>query len=92
MDLALNNLKRLICHKTQTTKPNQTKPKGVIPIGFKKKYLTEIHVIGMVSSMKWNINLCRFLNAKAIIREGQMGCLEYKDFLHLLTVLVQKWT
>ena len=25
MDLALNNLERLICHKTQQTKPNQTK-------------------------------------------------------------------
>ena len=25
-DLALNNLQRLICHKTQTTKPSQTKP------------------------------------------------------------------
>ena len=24
MDLALNNLQRLICHKTKTTKPNQT--------------------------------------------------------------------
>ena len=28
MDLALNNLQRLICHKTPQTKPNQTKPKG----------------------------------------------------------------
>ena len=26
MDLALNNLQRLICHKTHQTKPNQTKP------------------------------------------------------------------
>ena len=26
MDLALNNLQRLICHKTNQTKPNQTKP------------------------------------------------------------------
>ena len=26
MDFALNNLQRLICHKTQQTKPNQTKP------------------------------------------------------------------
>ena len=25
MDLALNNLQRLICHKTQQTKTNQTK-------------------------------------------------------------------
>ena len=25
MDLALNNLQRLICHKTKQTKPNQTK-------------------------------------------------------------------
>ena len=25
MDLALNNLQRLICHKPQQTKPNQTK-------------------------------------------------------------------
>ena len=25
MDLALNNLQRLVCHKTQQTKPNQTK-------------------------------------------------------------------
>ena len=24
MDLALNNLQRLICHKTHQTKPNQT--------------------------------------------------------------------
>ena len=24
MDLALNNLQRVICHKTQQTKPNQT--------------------------------------------------------------------
>ena len=24
MDLALNNLQRLICHKTQKNKPNQT--------------------------------------------------------------------
>ena len=27
MDLALNNLQRLICHKPQETKPNQTKQK-----------------------------------------------------------------
>ena len=26
MDLALNNLQRLKCHKIQTTKPNQNKP------------------------------------------------------------------
>ena len=26
VDLALNNLQRLICHKPQQTKPNQTKP------------------------------------------------------------------
>ena len=26
MDLALNNLQKLICHKTQETKPNLTKP------------------------------------------------------------------
>ena len=26
MDLALNNLQRLICHKTQQTKPNQKYP------------------------------------------------------------------
>ena len=25
MDLALNNLQRLICHKTKQTKPNQTR-------------------------------------------------------------------
>ena len=25
MDLVLNNLQRLICHKTQQTKPNQTR-------------------------------------------------------------------
>ena len=25
MDMALNNLQRLICHTTQQTKPNQTK-------------------------------------------------------------------
>ena len=30
MDLTLNNLQRLICHKTQQTKPNQTSknPRG----------------------------------------------------------------
>ena len=27
MDLALNNRQKLICHKTQQTKPNQTKKK-----------------------------------------------------------------
>ena len=26
MDLALDNLQRLVCHKTHQTKPNQTKP------------------------------------------------------------------
>ena len=26
MDLALNNPQRLICHETQTTEPNQSKP------------------------------------------------------------------
>ena len=31
MDLALNNLQKLICHKTQQTKPNQTKPKIIHP-------------------------------------------------------------
>ena len=33
MDLALNNLQRLICHKTQQTKPtkpNQTKPRAKV--------------------------------------------------------------
>ena len=28
MDLALNNLQRLICHKTQTTKQSNQKVKG----------------------------------------------------------------
>ena len=28
MDLALNNLQRLICHKTKQTKPNQFTTKG----------------------------------------------------------------
>ena len=34
MDLALNNLQRLICHKTKQTKPKQTKPD-------KKNFLNE---------------------------------------------------
>ena len=29
MDLALNNLQRLICHKIQQTKPNSTKNKNL---------------------------------------------------------------
>ena len=31
MDLALNNLQRLICHKTQQTKPNLFNPNNSIP-------------------------------------------------------------
>ena len=38
MDLALNNLQRLICHKTQQTKPNQTKPK--LPSEMKIGYIS----------------------------------------------------
>ena len=30
MDLALNNLQRLICHKTHQTKPNQTNIEQVL--------------------------------------------------------------
>ena len=30
MDLVLNNLQRLICHKTQQTIPNQTKPGTIV--------------------------------------------------------------
>ena len=33
MDLALNNLQRLICHKTQQTKPNPTIGELIIVIG-----------------------------------------------------------
>ena len=32
MDLALNNLQGLICHKIQQTKPNQTKPSLPVPL------------------------------------------------------------
>ena len=37
MDLALNNLQRLICHKTNQIKPNQTKPLTNIISSYKKK-------------------------------------------------------
>ena len=33
MDLALNNLQRLICHKTQQTKPNRAYVNKFLPIG-----------------------------------------------------------
>ena len=39
MDLALNNLQRLICHKTQQTKPNQTKPNQNIIIFIHNLYI-----------------------------------------------------
>ena len=38
MDLALNNLQRLICHKTQQTKPNQTKSMVLGKIFFNNQY------------------------------------------------------
>ena len=34
MDLALNNLQRLICHKTQQTKPNRISSSPIIPTHF----------------------------------------------------------
>ena len=38
MDLALNNLQRLICHKTKQTKPNQTSEKPSANADLKNSY------------------------------------------------------
>ena len=34
MDLALNNIQRLICHKTQTNKPGEEVPVTVPSVGY----------------------------------------------------------
>ena len=39
MDLALNNLQRLICHKTQQTKPNLTEGNLYLKFATKTKIL-----------------------------------------------------
>ncbi len=51
MDLALNNLQRLICHKTQTTNQptNQSKNYKVKIIIIKNSILTIDRVIGLMS-------------------------------------------
>ena len=59
MDLALNNLQRLICHKTQQTKPNQTKQNKetlIIQIGEMFSVKIDIHrFIHFDCSLVWYI-------------------------------------
>ncbi len=53
MDLALNNLQGLICHKTQQTKPNQ----------LERNYETSML---MFVCVLWHISLCRLFNDKSM--------------------------
>ena len=45
MDLALNNLQRLICHRTKQTKPNQTNAVGLCCFRYERVYefLVSVH-------------------------------------------------
>ena len=42
MDLALNKLQRLVCHKTHQTKPNQTKPEMLELCGMRNSPLLSL--------------------------------------------------
>ena len=53
MDLALNNLQRLICHKTQQTKPNQTYTHTHTIYIYIYKYIIQIWII------QWKKNALR---------------------------------
>ena len=57
MDLALNNLQRLICHKTHQTKPNQIK------IIFKQIYMTHTSVINSSQFVTWSWDNKQVLNS-----------------------------
>ena len=59
MDLALNNLKRLICHKNQQTKLNQTINYSLLNISNPKPFLSEL-----ISMEKMN-NLIKRIRWKA---------------------------
>ena len=45
MDLALNNLQRLICHKIQQTEPNQTITLKFLFVFLEIKFLTILQII-----------------------------------------------
>ena len=69
MDLALNNLQRLIYHKTHQTKPNQTKPlfrQSKFSISFfiiknpKQRKTTETKVNYGKTAPNYNIINCKF--------------------------------
>ena len=79
MDLALNNLQRLMRHKTQPNKTNQTKPSPAARMkevfGPQGRLCWKIIFIWFVCwfvclfvclFVLWHINLCRLFNAKSI--------------------------
>ena len=66
MDLALNNLQRLICHKTQQTKPNLIGAFSTITKGLLKG-LEDMEVGGPVE----NIQMTALLRTARILRRVQ---------------------
>ena len=50
MDLALNNLQKLICLKTQTIKPNQIEHSHVVPMA---QFLRTVKVSGILIQHKY---------------------------------------
>ena len=49
MDLALNNLQRLICHKTQQTKPNQTRGRPPVNSDVKNAEMSKTIIVIIMS-------------------------------------------
>ena len=60
MDLLLNNLQRLICHKTQTT--NFAKDKSVetrVAILFSVVRRKKVHILSNKAGIRFGIGICR---------------------------------
>ena len=75
MDLALNNLQRLICHKTKQTKPNQTRLFSVIcrifVVGRGSYFSAEMQLVYFITSANWAVSKSKILNIYVYERERE---------------------
>ena len=77
MDLALNNLQRLICHKTQPTNHRECLPRPELlwscDISTANKYMFNLpHTLVRYLGASWHIDLLGLFNAKSILLEEQL--------------------
>ena len=90
MDLALNNLQRLICHKTQQTKPNHQKVVLDSALLNTQRYMVRIK--GKVGqSREWSSTL-PIHHGEVAIEKGSFRSPSTKGRqLYFNTVLLQRW-